>query len=325
MDLQFTLESFDSLFNEWATLQSKSPNSHIFSTPDWSKVWWQHFGDGSTLYLGAIKKAGNIIGIAPLRMKDSTAFFIGDASVCDYLDFIIKPGEEPDFFSVLLDNLAATGARQLHLSPVRGDSSVITSLAAIAQHRRLTFQRTNHDVSLDVSLPTSWEEYLQLLTSKQRHELNRKWRRLQEMGEVSFRTSTDGNSHDITTFIKLFRESRQDKAKFLTPPMELFFRSLLSTMANAQRLRLNLLEVNTVPVAATICLDYQDVVYLYNSGYDPQFSWLSVGLISKAMSIQDSIHRGKKRFDFLKGGEQYKYHLGGQEIPLFACSLSLIQ
>lgn len=324
MDLEFTVESFDSLFNDWSMLQTTSPGSHIFYTPDWSKVWWQHFGDGYTLYLGAVRKAGNIIGIAPLCIKDSTVFFIGDTNVCDYLDFIIKPGDEQDFFGALLDNLAATGVRHLNLSPVRGDSSVITSLAAIAQHRRLTFQRTNYDVSLDVSLPASWEEYLQLLTSKQRHELNRKWRRLHEVGEVFFRTSTEGNSHDITTFIKLFRESRQDKARFLTPSMETFFWSLLNTMATAQRLRLNLLEINTVPAAATICLDYQDVVYLYNSGYDPKLSWLSVGLISKAMSIQDSIQRGKKRFDFLKGGEQYKYHLGGQEIPLYACSLSLI-
>jgi len=96
-------------------------------------------------------------------------------------------------------------------------------------------------------------------------------------------------------------------------------------MAKAQRLRLNMLELNGTPVAATICLDYHDIVYLYNSGYDPKFSWLSVGLISKAMCIQDSIRRGKKRFDFLKGGEQYKYHLGGHEIPLYACSLSLEQ
>jgi CelD/BcsL family acetyltransferase involved in cellulose biosynthesis len=96
-------------------------------------------------------------------------------------------------------------------------------------------------------------------------------------------------------------------------------------MAKAERLRLNILELNTTAVAATICLDYKDIVYLYNSGYDPKFSWLSVGLISKAMCIQDSIQRGKKQFDFLKGDEQYKYHLGGQEITLFKCSISLTE
>lgn len=325
MDSQFISESFDSLFDNWSELQIKSQNSHIFSAPDWSKVWWQHFGYDSTLYLRAVKKEGEITGIAPLRMKDTTAFFIGNTDVCDYLDFIIVPGEEQRFFDVLLNSLATAGVKQLDLSPVRYDSSVITSLVDIVQHRGLQFLCNKFDVSLDLPLPASWEEYLQLLTSKQRHELNRKLRRLEEMGEINFRTSTDANPQDINTFIKLFRDSRQDKAEFLTPQMESFFRSLLSTMAKSERLRLNILELDTMPVAATICLDYKDIVYLYNSGYDPKFSWLSVGLISKAMCIQDSIQRGKKQFDFLKGDEQYKYHLGGQEVTLYKCSISLTE
>ena len=321
MSLQFTVENFDSLFDDWSKLQAKSPTSHIFSTPEWSEVWWQHFGSGSTLYLKAAKKAGKVAGVAPLRMHDTTALFIGDANVCDYLDFIVEPGEEQDFFNLLLDDLAKSGAKRLELLPVRRDSAVVTSLVDIAQHRGLQFLCTELDISLELPLPATWEEYLQLLTSKQRHELNRKWRRLEESGEVHFRTSTDANPEDTNVFIQLFRDSRQDKSEFLTLPMEAFFRSLLSTMAKSERLRLNILELNTVPVAATICLDYQDIVYLYNSGYDPKFSSLSVGLISKAMCIQDSIQRGKKRFDFLKGGEQYKYHLGGREIALYTCSL----
>ena len=71
-----------------------------------------------------------------------------------------------------------------------------------------------------------------------------------------------------------------------------------------------------------MCFDYKDTVYLYNSGYEPDYGWLSVGVISKALCIKDSIERNKKHFDFLKGGEAYKYHLGGQEFPLYKCSLS---
>ena len=323
MSLQLTAESFDSLSNDWSKFQAKLPASHIFSTPEWSEVWWQHFHSESALYLKVAKKAGKVFGIAPLRIHDTSALFIGDVNVCDYLDFVIETGEEPEFFKLLLDDLALSGVKQLELLPVREDSTVITSLADIAKERGLRFQRSKLDVSLDLPLPATWEEYLKLLNGKQRHELLRKWRRLEESGDSKFRTSFDANPDDVNVFINLFRESRQDKAVFLTPPMELFFRSLLSAMAKAKRLRLNILQLNAVPVAATICLDYQDIVYLYNSGYNPEFSWLSVGLISKAMCIQDSIRRDKKRFDFLKGGEQYKYHLGGHEIPLYSCSLRL--
>jgi len=36
-----------------------------------------------------------------------------------------------------------------------------------------------------------------------------------------------------------------------------------------------------------------------------------VGLLSKAVSIREAIGRGCREFDFLRGDEEYKRHLGG--------------
>ena len=72
-----------------------------------------------------------------------------------------------------------------------------------------------------------------------------------------------------------------------------------------------------------MCFDYNGCIYLYNSGYDPQYVGLSAGLLSKVYAIQDSIEKGKKRFDFLKGAEPYKGHLGGKEVPLYRCQIAI--
>jgi CelD/BcsL family acetyltransferase involved in cellulose biosynthesis len=72
-----------------------------------------------------------------------------------------------------------------------------------------------------------------------------------------------------------------------------------------------------------MAFDYNGTVYLYNSGYDQEQSQLSVGILSKAFLIKDSIERGRKKFDFLKGGERYKYHLGGREVQLQKCRITL--
>ena len=64
-------------------------------------------------------------------------------------------------------------------------------------------------------------------------------------------------------------------------------------------------------------------IYLYNSGYDPDYVGLSAGLLSKALAIKDSIEKVRKKFDFLKGSEEYKYHLGGKEVPLYRCLVTL--
>jgi CelD/BcsL family acetyltransferase involved in cellulose biosynthesis len=322
MKSQFSLESFDSIYDIWKKLHEDSPAAPIFSSPAWSKVWWQEFGSGSKLHLGTIQQGGKTIGIAPLLVNGDIASFIGGSDVCDYLDFVVVPGSEDGFFCALLDNLKAEGIHRLDLAPLRPDSIVQTSLINVAPQQKWQVSCSPEDVTVELNLPASWEEYLQLLSGKQRHELNRKLRRLNEEGDLNHRTSLDANQPDIDIFLHLFRDSRQDKAAFLTPQMESFFKSIARAMADQKLLRLNILELDKKPVAATMCFDYHDTVYLYNSGYEPDYGWLSVGVISKALCIKDSIERHKKRFDFLKGAEAYKYQLGGQELPLYKCSLS---
>jgi CelD/BcsL family acetyltransferase involved in cellulose biosynthesis len=318
----FSLESFESIYDTWDKLYKGSTTAPIFASPQWSKIWWQQFGSGAKLYLAAVKQESRIIGIAPLQIKGETASFIGSIDVCDYLDFVVAPGIEDAFFSELLDNLKSAGILRLDLAPLRPESTVRTSLMNITPKYKWQVSCSPEDVTVELSLPSNWEEYLQLLSGKQRHELNRKLRRLNEEGDLNHRIATDANESDMDTFLRLFRDSRQDKAAFLTPPMESFFQSIARAMAEQNLLRLNILELNNKAVAATMCFDYKDTVYLYNSGYEPDYGWLSVGVVSKALCIRAAIERHKKHFDFLKGDEAYKYHLGGQETPLYRCSLS---
>ena len=60
-------------------------------------------------------------------------------------------------------------------------------------------------------------------------------------------------------------------------------------------------------------------IYLYNNGFDPRFRAVSVGLVSKILTIRASIEAGQSVYDFLSGTERYKYQLGGVEIPLLQC------
>ena len=109
----------------------------------------------------------------------------------------------------------------------------------------------------------------------------------------------------------------------MTARMKTFFNSMVDTMAEAGFLKLGILELDTLPAAMVLCFDYDDCVYLYNSGYDPHYGSLSVGLLSKVLFIKDSIQKGRKKFDFLRGGEPYKYQLGGREVPIYSCQIML--
>jgi CelD/BcsL family acetyltransferase involved in cellulose biosynthesis len=319
-----TEESLDSLSSYWIGAEYNLNWTSVFVSPVWLQTWWQVFGSGADSFLRAVWQEDQIIGIAPCLVKEKKLSFMGSPDVCDYLDFIVAPDRESDFFNAWLDDLKEEGINQLDLKPVREDATVLTELAANARNRGYDVLCTPEDVSLEMDLPSTWDEYLAVLTTKQRHEVRRKLRRLSEAGKVDYRF-VDGASVTgaMDIFLKMFAGSRQDKADFLTGQMESFFRLLADAMNGAGLLRLGVLELDAQPTAMIICFDYNDCRYLYNSGYDPAYDSLSAGLISKVLGIKDSIQRGGKRFDFLKGAESYKYHLGGKEVALYRCQITM--
>jgi CelD/BcsL family acetyltransferase involved in cellulose biosynthesis len=105
--------------------------------------------------------------------------------------------------------------------------------------------------------------------------------------------------------------------------MEVFFKRLSNAMSEAGLLRFGRLRLGEKTVASIMCFDYNGIRYLYNSGYDPEYSSLSVGLLSKVYSVKDAIEQKMTQYDFLKGAEIYKYHLGGREMPISRVRIEL--
>jgi CelD/BcsL family acetyltransferase involved in cellulose biosynthesis len=325
MSYTLTVESLDGITSSWDELRHCLRWSSIFVLPAWLKVWWEAFGREAELYLRTLRQGEKVIGFAPLLVNKATASFIGSADVCDYLDFATVPGGERDFFKVLLDDLREKGIKKLDLRPLRPDSTVLTHLVSVAENRGYEVTCRPEDVSLELDLPATWNEYLAILKNKQRHEVSRKLRRLWEAGSIEHRCVEVGQEVEdyLDIFMKLFSLSKDEKASFMNHNRESFFRSLAKAMAEIGLLRLGILEMDKVPMAMTMGFDYDGSHYLYNSAYDPQFSYLSVGLLCKVLCLKESIEKGIRKWNFLKGVEPYKYRLGGQEVPLYSCQITI--
>jgi CelD/BcsL family acetyltransferase involved in cellulose biosynthesis len=317
-------ESFESIASFWRFHPHALNWDCPFVLPIWLKVWWNVFGSESELSLWAIRHGEQIIGIAPLSVDGQAASFIGDTDVCDYLDFVIAPGWEQEFFDVLLDHLHQQGIKCLDLKPVRPDSTVRKVFADVAEKRGSNVSFELLDIALEFDLPSTWDDYLKMLSGKQRHEVKRKLRRLNEAGHINYRVVEDTRhvKQEMDSFIALFGSNRADKAAFMIHRMASFFRLLAEKMAAARMLKLIFLDFNEIPVAAAMCFDYDTTMYLYNNAYDDRYKSLSVGLLCKIFSIKDSIRRGRKKYNFLKGAEAYKYRLGGKEMPLYKCKIN---
>jgi CelD/BcsL family acetyltransferase involved in cellulose biosynthesis len=297
----------------------------LFMEPAWMQAWWSHFGAGMTHCILAVRHKKTLIGIAPLMADGTTAFLLGHSDLCDYMDFIVAPQRGPEFFAVIIEYLQDQGFVLLNLKPILNESNVVKDLVEIAPGLGCRVVCKPDEVTYAMALPSSWEAFLERLSGKQRHEIRRKLRRLDAAAQVKYRFVEDVNTvrTEVDTFIALFRSNRSDKAAFMTSQMEAYFRSLAESMAAHHMLKLAFLELDGQPAAAVLCFDNGSTVYLYNSGYDLRFSALSVGLLSKVLSIKDSIQRGRRKYDFLKGDEKYKRYLGGRPLPLFSYRIQL--
>ena len=56
--------------------------------------------------------------------------------------------------------------------------------------------------------------------------------------------------------------------------------------------------------------------YFYNAGMDPDARDLSPGVTGTAAYIRDRLLAGRRRFDFLRGNEPYKYEWGAIDQPV---------
>jgi len=92
-------------------------------------------------------------------------------------------------------------------------------------------------------------------------------------------------------------------------------------MASVNQLGLYFMEVDGIKAAGVLCFDYKNKRYLYNSGFNPIHSKLSVGLLMKATTLHDAISSGFNYFDFLRGDEDYKYDLGGVDTQLYSLTI----
>ena len=314
------LESYQGHEEHWQDLLPRSVVDTLFLTPSWQKVWWEQFGLGAEMMLLCLQNEQVLDGIAPMARRNGTISLIGDQDVCDYNDFLVSRGAEGRFYPSLLDHLDGEEWQSLELISLPDHSPTLTYLPDLARQRGYSVEVREEDVVPGVRLPDSWDAYLEGLSKKDRHELRRKFRRLCSVPE-GFRwyklSDPDEVEGYLEDFFFLMRSSRETKHRFLTEPRERFFRSIAREMAGVGFFRLFFMELKGERVAAVMCFDYGPSRMLYNSGFNPDYGYYSVGLLLKALCIKDAIEEGKEYFDFLRGPEQYKYHLGASDRNLY--------
>ena len=317
-------ETFESLADLVPDVSDRSGRFTFVDRPEWLKAWWDEYSAGSDLKLLSVRDdEGNAALIAPLHVSNGTAAFLGGTDLFDYHDFICPEGGgdmKPVYVDAVIRQLTGDpGIERLEFLSLPEDSTAFEHLPAVCEAAGWTVSLEKEDVAPRLSLPGTWDEYLAGLTRKNRHELRRKMRRLERAGQVRhFEVSDpDAISEGLDQFFDLHRKSTPDKAEFMSADRERFFRRAALSLAEQGITRLSFVELDGVRIASSLSFVCCGTKYLYNSGYDPAYGRLAAGLLNHAYNIRRSIEAGLSVFDFMRGDETYKYHLGGQDRLLY--------
>lgn len=326
-----TTDKLRQLSQLWSQLEAAGTYLNPFLTWEWQWSWWETFGAGYKPYFLVLRQEEEVVGLVPLctpKADRATLQFTGGLQLSDHLGMLALAGKERAVAAAMLawaQGQEAISCLDLHFL-VEGSASLVV-LREEAEARGLAVEEEVEAVSPGLTLPADFDAYLAAsLGKKDRHELRRKYRRLdQERPGWKVLTQDDiGLERALQTFLRLLGSSGDHKKAFLSKEVEAFFGLVSQRLNERGWLRIHLLESDGEMLAAIFGFTEGGVWHLYNSGYDPQFGALSPGLLCVAEGIRAAISEQCRCADMLRGDEPYKYRLGASDRGLCRLQVRLI-
>jgi CelD/BcsL family acetyltransferase involved in cellulose biosynthesis len=315
MRIVFSEDGRDFHRRGWHELVEADPSGTFFHTPAFLKLYWEEFGQTPEHLLLAFAEEddGSQVGAVAFERIGRTLRFLGGTEITDYMGPVGVPERQDamakELWTALLTRDDWTDADLRGLPEDRPWFGLLRD-AASAQDLEVT--EDEDGVSPFLPLQGSWEDYLSGLSSKYRHEIKRKARKLvEEAGEFRIVTADDETMIPLLDrFVELHRMSEGPKGVFMVPGMEIFFRRLGEAFCADGVFRLTFIEVGGQLAAGTIGFVWGGTSYLYNSAFDRSWGNLAPGMVLVGEDIRLAIEQGCGGFDLLKGDYRYKYRFG---------------
>jgi CelD/BcsL family acetyltransferase involved in cellulose biosynthesis len=278
---------------------------------------------------------------APLAARpvapSAKAVFFGASYHADYATLLAASGDLADVARALVEALAAEpdathGDRVwdvVDLRRLRGDDPALPALQhafeAGARREGWRVTREQEDVCPVLTLPLNggWESFLDTLDKKARHEIRRKIRRAEAGGENVFEL-VEPTPDAVDEFIALHQARWGAEGLFPDTPGGARSRRFIHRLAElesaegpARHLQLGRFRVGGRSIFFGVGFDDGAECLFYNAGLDADARDLSPGVTGTAAYLRDRLAAGRRRFDFLRGDEAYKYEWGAVDEPIY--------
>ena len=304
---------------EWSRLCDEGPCDEPFYRPEWIGAYLEGFEPDARLAVAIARRDGALRGVLPL-VEERTLFFglparrlRGAANVhsCRF-DLVHGAGDRGEVVQALLGKLAADGGwdvLEVRDVPEGGALEELRRAAEAAGHPTGAWEsmRTPY-----VPLPGkggSIEEVLGGLDGKFKANLRRRWRKLEQQGEVTFRRVDVADPATLEAFYALEAagwKGRRGSAIACDARTRAFYDLAAAAMAARGALSLYVLAVAGEPVAIHWGLSWRGRYFLPKPAYDEAHRACSPGQLLLWKVLEDCVARGLTELDFLGPWMEWK-------------------
>jgi CelD/BcsL family acetyltransferase involved in cellulose biosynthesis len=306
---QFAVEVVDRLepvaeeWNELAGALGAPPFMHA----GWTASWWSAFGRGA-LRIFVIRHGGRIVALLPMGRRHGALRSPTNAHT-PHFD-LLAVDEEAAF--ALASALFASGAHEISISPLDARGQGLAALSAAA---RAAGYRTSAQPVLRapyISGRTSLAAYQRSLSHNLRHDVERRLRRLLEVGAVSFQVCDVQERLDELLEEGFEVEASSWKGAGGTAiasqdSTRSFYRDVAHWAAPAGWLRLAFLRLDGRAIAFQFDLEVDGTYYSLKIGFDPAYERFSPGKLLAYTMISRAVSSGLARYELLGTDESWKY------------------
>jgi CelD/BcsL family acetyltransferase involved in cellulose biosynthesis len=309
---------------EWERLLATNPTASAFSNRAVHEAWWIGYGAEATdISLAVYDAAGALHAYLPLMLRPDGVRYLGATYHIDYATVLIDLSDTEiataaadALVTHLFADTAALDLRRLR----RADHAHSLLMSALASNgtRAATLSVEDPAPAIDLTNITTFDEHLERIDKKDRHEIRRKVRRGEGAG-VTISAKTHAVD-DLAEFIKLHRARWGHHGLFTEDERgardETFMRELFSRAPENLITIIVARNLEFGAFAAGLFLRDATGIRYWNAGGELAARALSPGILLFAHGLQIAISERTQTFDFLRGNESYKYEVGATDVDV---------
>ena len=331
-----TIAALRALEFDWRALERSLPRMLPFATFDWSVSWWEHlranrWGVHDELFTHTIRNAsGELLAVAPMMVTSRPRR--GPIRIRQ-LQFLGSDPNVTEIRGLLVDPASARAAQRAlaeHLLDKTDDWDTLAwSGLPSGEDFHGDLEQTFTDVEwlapisdFVLPLPDTWDEFKGRLSRNIKESIRKCYNAPRRDGlDLGFEVISNGSrvSGALDDFFRLHSERAdlggtvEHNDVFADPRSRAFLIDVCQKFARRGLLRIFVTTLDGKTIATRIGFALGDSLYLYYSGFDPEYRRYSVMTRTVAEAIRYAIDEGFTSVNLSTGNDRSKTRWGPKE------------